>query len=371
MLQCNGCKAHLIRARFERSSFWYCPKCKGKLFAYNELAKVKGSEHALTLLKTPVKNKRLGKQDCPSCYKKMQLVFSGAGVTELDTCRQCKLVWFDNGEIKLTEDNPQVLHKPATIVEGKRKHSDWEEPDPPYGFSNPESDINLFVMALLRIPEEHIERTKNDTHTSRFLVLLAVLVTLLSMSFFKEKVTAAVAFYPLDPFRDYGIRWIISIFAHGGISHLFSNCYFLWLFGDNVEDFLGSIKFLELFFFAALLGDLAVIFFDPHPLPTLGASGAISGLSIFYMLNFPHGKLSILIPYINLKAIAMGGDWIGAMRLTVPVWGFVGVFILLELFNSYLQLRGLGGRVSHLSHIGGAVGGLFFWFLFGSSKKLA
>ncbi len=376
MLRCLTCNTHLVRARHQNSFFWQCAKCEGKLFTYRDLSKIKGSERALSLLTAPLKNIRLGKQTCPSCFKRMQLIFSGGGVTELDTCKKCKLVWFDKGEIGLFTSANQILKVPETISSEKNSITASNEQTLESGFSSPDPELQHFALMLFTLPEEHITPVKSEALITRWIIVLMFSVTLSKM-FLKDGYFAAVAFFPTQPFQDYGFRWFVSVLAHADSFHFFGNAYFLWLFGDNVEDYLGTAKFIELFLFSSFLGHIAVILLDPHPVPILGASGAISGLGVFYMLSFPHGKLSYYFPFIKSPMqILRSTDeffslnrWMVVFRFTLPIWFATALFIILELYGSYTQMHYAGGRVSHLSHMGGALGGGLYWLMFGSTRK--
>lgn len=144
-----------------------------------------------------------------------------------------------------------------------------------------------------------------------------------------------------------------SMFLHGGWLHLGSNLLFLHVFGDNVEDALGRLRFL---LFYALCGVGAVvgqILVDPDSVvPMIGASGAISGVLAGYMTLFPHARVVTIIPI-----------FIFIHFMEVPAWIFIALWFVLQLVAGYLSLGVIaegGGGVAWFAHIGGFLAGLVF-----------
>ncbi len=139
-----------------------------------------------------------------------------------------------------------------------------------------------------------------------------------------------------------------SLFLHGGWMHLIGNMLFLWIFGDNVEDRLGHVGYIVFYFVCGLAADAAHILSNPmSEIPTLGASGAISGVMGAYILFFPRQHVKTFI-------------WLGLWYQDVvrtPAFLWIGFWfvqqIVLNLFS-----RGGGGGVAYLAHIGGFVAGL-------------
>src|SRR5262249_22316635 len=139
---------------------------------------------------------------------------------------------------------------------------------------------------------------------------------------------------------------ITAMFLHGGPVHLVGNLYFLYTFGDNVEDFLGPRIFLALYFISGLVGNLAHFAANIHsPVPTLGASGAISGIFAAYMLLYPRRRIYFLLIIwpLKIRAIWYGLGWIAIQVLSalgsaggVAWWGHIGGFstgiILVEAY---------------------------------------
>jgi len=150
------------------------------------------------------------------------------------------------------------------------------------------------------------------------------------------------------------ITLITSMFMHGSISHILGNMLFLWIFGDNVEDRLGHLRYLLFYIIAGVLASLAhvatCVFLQSNLLtPSLGASGAISGVMGSYLYFFPKNSVTVLI----LRFIT-----------TVPAIVAVVLWFAMQLFSGYLELgAGEGGGVAYGAHIGGFIAGLSMAFI--------
>jgi membrane associated rhomboid family serine protease len=142
-----------------------------------------------------------------------------------------------------------------------------------------------------------------------------------------------------------------SMFMHGGWLHLGGNMLFLWIFGDNVEHRAGPVLFLIGYLVAGMVGSLAQVASSPDsPIPSLGASGAISGVLGAYIVLFPGNRVTAFIFRFLLR---------------VPAWVVLGMWIALQLFSG-LAVNDVGseaGGVAYLAHIGGFASGLLFGFL--------
>src|SRR5204863_9416604 len=111
-----------------------------------------------------------------------------------------------------------------------------------------------------------------------------------------QEIVERFGLVPAQATRSGGLTFVTAFFLHGGILHLAGNIYFLLVFGDDVENFLGPIRYLVLIALAAFIGDLAHIAADPQSqIPCIGASGGIAAVVTFYALQFPRIRLGFLI----------------------------------------------------------------------------
>jgi membrane associated rhomboid family serine protease len=155
--------------------------------------------------------------------------------------------------------------------------------------------------------------------------------------------------FPIAP----PLTLITSQFLHGGPLHLGGNMLFLWIFGNNVEDKLGHIKFVLFYLTCGVLAGLAQWYVDMDSLvPSLGASGAIAGVMGAYILRFPRAEITTLIP--------LG---IFPWTVRIPAFFFLGFWFLQQTFSSLMSLNASmdinadAGGIAYWAHAGGFVFG--------------
>jgi membrane associated rhomboid family serine protease len=137
---------------------------------------------------------------------------------------------------------------------------------------------------------------------------------------------------------------LTSMFLHGGLLHLLFNVWSLWIFGDNVEDDLGPIGYLALYFASGIAGGLAFAFFSPPESIAIGASGAISGVMAAYLILHPRNRVLTLIPLGFVMTTA---------RISAPV--FIAIWFFLQFLGF---AAGTDSGLAYSAHIGGFVAGL-------------
>ena len=146
-----------------------------------------------------------------------------------------------------------------------------------------------------------------------------------------------------------------SMFLHGGWFHLIGNMMFLWVFGNNIEDAMGHVKFALFYVISGLTAAFAQMVVNPDStIPMVGASGAVSGVMGAYILLYPHARIHTFI---------FLGFFATTMQLKAGV--MLGYWILLQILGSIPSLTGIDrGGVAFFAHIGGFVAGLIFVKLF-------
>lgn len=150
-----------------------------------------------------------------------------------------------------------------------------------------------------------------------------------------------------------------AMFMHGGWLHLFGNMLFLWIFGDNVEDRFGHLKFLIFYLLAGIAATFAQFAVSPGSgVPNVGASGAIAGVLGAYILMFPQSRVNVLV---------------GRQIVAMPAFVVLGLWIALQLVSGvgtigYTDESADMGGIAYMAHIGGFVAGLLMTFLFRGSS---
>ncbi|MBN2257486.1 MAG: rhomboid family intramembrane serine protease [Anaerolineaceae bacterium] len=151
-----------------------------------------------------------------------------------------------------------------------------------------------------------------------------------------------------------------SMFMHAGLLHLVGNMLYLWIFGDNVEDTLGSIRYLAFYLVGGMVGSLSHFLTNPgSQLPTVGASGAIAAVLGAYLVLYPRARIATFIP-------------IGFfLRLTMmPASIVLGLWFVLQLFSGVLSFGAADmGGTAFWAHIGGFVFGVLIGFLAKSMRR--
>jgi membrane associated rhomboid family serine protease len=149
------------------------------------------------------------------------------------------------------------------------------------------------------------------------------------------------------------VSFLSFMFLHGGFWHLLGNMWSLYIFGDNVEDRLGSIRYLLFYILCGLASGLFHLFINWHSkIPTIGASGAIAGIMGAYFLLYPKSKILTLIPIFFIPYF-----------LELPAFFFIGIWFILQFISAAGSSSELGG-VAWWAHIGGFLFGIIFLKMF-------
>ena len=155
-----------------------------------------------------------------------------------------------------------------------------------------------------------------------------------------------------------GLTWgalLTSMFLHGSWMHLIGNMWFLWTFGNNVEDSMGRFRFLAFYLLTGLAAAATHLVSDPTSgIPVVGASGAISGIMGAYLVLYPHARVVTLVPL---------GFFLHMMR--IPAWVMLGYWFLIQALSAAATpAQAGGGGVAFWAHVGGFVAGLALVKLF-------
>jgi membrane associated rhomboid family serine protease len=195
------------------------------------------------------------------------------------------------------------------------------------------------------------------------LIVVNVMVFLLQVSLDDYSLNYFIARYGIVPdaahFRLSSM--VTSMFLHGGWMHLIGNMWFLWIFGDNVEDLLGHGRFLVFYLACGLLAAAVHVMFNwDSRVPTIGASGAIAGVMGAYARKFPHSKILTLVPIFFFLT-----------TIEVPAVLMLVYWFVIQLFSG---IGSVGyshvsqGGVAWFAHVGGFVAGMLLVSLMGAGR---
>jgi len=144
------------------------------------------------------------------------------------------------------------------------------------------------------------------------------------------------------------------MFMHGSWLHLGGNMLFLWIFGNNVEDHLGRVKYLLLYLIWGLIAAGAQLVANPGSIiPTVGASGAISGVLGAYLVLFPWARIHVLVPLFFYF-----------FTTTIPAWLMLLFWFFFQIIAAFPARAAAGGGVAYWAHVGGFLAGAAYMLLF-------
>lgn len=175
-------------------------------------------------------------------------------------------------------------------------------------------------------------------------VLVVLNIAIFVLQMVHPEITKQYALLPADV-QTHWWTLITNAFLHGGLLHLLGNLWFLWTFGDNVEDHMGSFNFLAFYLACGLLSSVAeCISFANANMHFLGASGAISGVLAAYFFLYPDAKVRTLV-----------GGWF--WTASIPAWVYIGIWYGMQVLNQMGDPK-LSGGVSYAGHIAGFAAGI-------------
>ena len=206
----------------------------------------------------------------------------------------------------------------------------------------------------------------DDNSARRSFPVVTYVLIVLNVLFFLVELSGGDAFimqwafvpsrFMANPAADF-LTLFTAMFMHAGWLHLGGNMLYLWIFGDNVEDRFGAIKFILFYLLCGLAATAAQLVFSlDSNIPNLGASGAVAGVLGAYILLFPKARVSVLQ---------------GARVIPVPALIVIGLWFVLQLFSGFGSITQSSetGGVAYMAHIGGFVAGFVLTFLFRGNQR--
>jgi membrane associated rhomboid family serine protease len=172
----------------------------------------------------------------------------------------------------------------------------------------------------------------------------ALQAAILQFGLVPRHTVAVLTGHSFDPLASGIVPIFTSMFLHGGFWHVAFNMLFLWIFGDNVEDYLGHFRYLFFYLSSGIAGSIVHIFLNINsPMPTVGASGAIAGVMGGYFILYPRARVLVWFPPIFF--------------FHLPAWLMLGFWFLVQFFSGTMATVGNNG-VAVWAHIGGFVAGI-------------
>lgn len=335
-----------------------CPRCHGTWLDAGDAKHMLGenAEPSTWERTTAAKFGGKGKLGCPSGHGALSIYRlqapPGSGVdVEVDVCRVCMGMWLDAWEAaRVAQATKRVafVEDKAAVPLGERKTgAGW-----------------YLFMLFSGMPVEEYNPVRKARVVVLALMVACVIVFGLELGAPNpEQFITTFGMVPKDFMRGINVQSLLThMFMHGGIAHLLSNMWFLFTFGDNVEDRVGRVRFLVLYvLFGVAAALLQLVMTLGSEAPLVGASGAIAGLMGAYVMLFPRVKLYSVILFI---------------RFRIPIWVYLGLWMLMQVGLGYLSLQKNpeAAGVAWWAHIGGFAAGALWGALnrnkFGDGAEL-
>jgi membrane associated rhomboid family serine protease len=206
------------------------------------------------------------------------------------------------------------------------------------------------------IPLRDVIPSRTTPYITITIISLNALAWLFEVSLPHQVLTEFLTIYGVVPGDFSPPTLITSMFLHGSWSHVIGNMWYLWIFGDNVEDRVGHGRFIVFYLLCGIAAALGQIAMDPNSqLPTIGASGAIAGIMGAYFVLYPHSRVLTLIPWIFLQIIEL------------PAIVLLGFWFVMQLFSAgtiAMTTTSQGGGVAFAAHVAGFLAGAGGVFVF-------
>src|SRR5262245_32533513 len=189
------------------------------------------------------------------------------------------------------------------------------------------------------------------------IIILNALAWFFELSLPRQPLPLFLQVYGVVPSDLHPATLITSMFLHGSWSHVLGNMWYLWIFGDNVEDRLGHGRFIAFYLLCGMIAALGQVMVDPgSELPTIGASGAIAGVMGAYFVLYPRSRVLTLIPLIIIWEI-----------IELPAILLLGFWFVMQLFSAgaiAATANASRGGVAFAAHVAGFVMGILGVFVF-------
>ena len=367
-LLCPACRIPLTEIRTGNGIIWRCEKCDGRAVGLQLLRRTFTPESINQLWLHAIHKEGSSARPCPSCGNVMiEVALDSSSGIRVEVCRICEFVWFDAGETQALQARPLPKATPQVVLPqeareaialakvqqlaAQARSSDFDSAPPDEWWKS--------IAAFFGMPVE-FDAPAQERRPVVTWFLAALIITASVHAFFHlQEAVQLFGLIPAQALRLHGLTFVTSFFLHAGVIHLVGNMYFLLVFGDDVENFLGPLRYIALIAIAAFVGDLVHIASAPNStIPCIGASGGIAGVITFYALAFPQTKIGFLWRYFYYFR------WI-----RLPAWFVFVLWIFFQIIGAYEQKIGFSS-VSSFAHLGGAAVGLAAWVICRKSAGL-
>ena len=207
------------------------------------------------------------------------------------------------------------------------------------------------------IPLRDVIPSRTTPYITVTIIVLNAIAWFFELTLSPDLLPRFLQVYGVVPARLHALTLVTSMFLHGSWMHVIGNMWYLWIFGDNVEDRVGHGRFIIFYLLCGIAAALGQVLMDPgSTLPTIGASGAIAGVMGGYFVLYPRSRVLTLIPLVIFWEV-----------IEVPAIMLLGFWFLMQLFSAgaiAVTASTGGGGVAFMAHVAGflcGVGGIFLF----------
>ncbi len=353
MLACPRCSYPLELHVVGHNQIDWCHRCRGTFIDVGDVAPNEAMDPDVWMQLPGTE--RLGPQDdlpCPHEHGPMYgfRVKDISSEVDIDLCLECGGLWLDEHEMASLNQ----IGQRAIAAEDAEQKSELKS----------FNVITYLFQLLTGAPIEVWNPVRRTPYVLYLLIVSMVALFGMEMYFLFQGGEAGlmsfvrgVGVVPSALLAGTGVWTLLTYaFFHASLLHIFLNLYFLYIFGDNVEDVLGHKRFFLFFGLTAIAGGLThALIFPGQTMPLIGASGAVAGMMGAYLILFPRVKVWVVFFFVRFK-----------IRM---VW-FLLFWIGMQVVRGFLQLQGGSSSVAWFAHIGGFAVGLLFILLSGRQTLL-
>jgi membrane associated rhomboid family serine protease len=212
------------------------------------------------------------------------------------------------------------------------------------------------------IPLRDVIPSRSTPYITVTLIALNAVAWLYELTLSGDLLPVFLQLYGVVPADFSAPTLVSSMFLHGSWTHFIGNMWYLWIFGDNVEDLVGHGRFIAFYLLCGIIAALGHVAMDPSSaLPTIGASGAIAGVMGAYFVLYPHSRVLTLIPLLFYVEI-----------VELPAVFLLGFWFVLQLFSAgaiAVTANVASGGIAFVAHVVGFVAGLAGVFVFRKRRR--
>ncbi len=367
----TSCK---LRSAFARGvNIWYSPESQGRMITFAAARKLIGEDAVGELwVRSEVKSEGESWKKCPSCSKYLKIVTAPkwAGEYEVDVCRNCHLIWLDQGKF------PQVPHEEdlltnygdASLVtsiakERAQVYVEQDKLDNPALIGEGPEAFWKRVPAILGFPVE-MEDARKEGIGWMTLALAVVMILIHVLISGDGDLLRSWGFEPANSLKHFGLTFFTYGFLHADWFHLLSNLYFFGVFADDVEIYYGQMKFFLFIGLCLFFSSFVTLATTSKPdIFHVGMSGVISALMVNYGLIYRKSRIAFLMPYFH--TLGNGGFVRAIGWYRIPAFWVIAFYVAKDLFYYFLMEKNGLTNVSHSGHLQGAFFGVVFWIASG------